>query len=73
MGAWYLTKHDLCVNTCNGNNDHDFYPLTMEVQLKMATTNLEFDKQMPGSSRAETVPTLISSMVVERNCVEPVP
>jgi len=48
-----------------------FTHLTMEIQLKMATTNLEFDKQMPG--RAETVPTLISSMVVERTCVEPVP
>ena len=49
MHAWYLTRHDLCVKLVMAMMTFT-HLLVMEVQLKMATTDLEFDKQIPGRS-----------------------
>lgn len=62
MHAWYLTKRDLCVKLVMAIMTFTH----LEVQLKMATTDLEFDKRIPGRSacppppKQQTVSTWIS-------------
>jgi len=42
MHAWYLTRHDLCVKLVMAMMTFT-HLLVMEVQLNMATTDLESD------------------------------